>query len=72
MVLQGRSKANLKGKQTTLFLMNKQDHAFQGFQGTIKSKSGDIRARPRFCCYTTLDFLPIFQSTNTILEIVPP
>ena len=30
---------DLYGKQTTLFLKNKQDHAFQGFQGTIKSKT---------------------------------
>ena len=38
------------GKQTTLFLKNKQDHAFQGFQGTIKSKSGDQKRKNQLSC----------------------
>ena len=50
---------DLYGKQTTLFLKNKQDHAFQGFQGTVAT-------------YTNLDFLSIFQPTNRILRIIPP
>ena len=40
----------LYGKQTTLFLKNKQDHAFQGFQGTIKSKSGDQKRKNQLSC----------------------
>ena len=30
------------------------------------------KLRPRFCCYTSLDFLSIFQPTNRILRIIPP
>ena len=32
----------------------------------------ELSMRPRFCCYTKLDFLSIFQPTNRILRIIPP